>query len=243
LSASDSTSKTCLRCKRDLPLAAFSRHKSRPDGLQAYCKECYLAANRVIRARHVARETIAVPETKLCPYCGVVKAAAEFYKDKGQPTGLYVNCKVCHRALTDAWKATHPEAVKRTARASYGRNRVKRIQEAKDYWYTNHERCKARARAYKLANRTQATALQRNRDARKTGNGGTHTAEDIQAQYERQGGKCFYCHQKLDKYHVDHAIPLVLGGSNGPENLVVACPECNMEKGAKHPMDFCGRLL
>jgi 5-methylcytosine-specific restriction endonuclease McrA len=35
----------------------------------------------------------------------------------------------------------------------------------------------------------------------------------------------------------------VLGGSNGPENIVIACPHCNQSKNAKHPMDFCGRLL
>lgn len=75
-------------------------------------------------------------------------------------------------------------------------------------------------------------------------NGGTHTAKDVAAQYERQQGKCFYCDQEVgDRYHVDHVVPLLLGGSNGPENLVIACPECNIRKSAKHPMDFCGRLL
>ena len=43
-------------------------------------------------------------------------------------------------------------------------------------------------------------------------------------------------------YHVDHVIPLILGGSNGPENLVIACPRCNLSKGAKMPHEFSERL-
>lgn len=32
--------KLCPRCKRILPLDSFSKNSSRPDGLQAYCKDC-----------------------------------------------------------------------------------------------------------------------------------------------------------------------------------------------------------
>ena len=84
----------------------------------------------------------------------------------------------------------------------------------------------------------------RNRKARKVANGGTHTAQDVRDQYDRQKGKCFYCHIKVgDRYHVDHVVPLMLGGSDGPENLVIACVPCNAKKSYKHPMDFAGILL
>jgi 5-methylcytosine-specific restriction endonuclease McrA len=79
---------------------------------------------------------------------------------------------------------------------------------------------------------------------------GTHTAEDIAAQYERQRGKCYWRHANQDcwvtledGYHVDHVTPLILGGGNGPENLVIACPRCNHRKNAKHPMDFAGQMF
>jgi 5-methylcytosine-specific restriction endonuclease McrA len=65
----------------------------------------------------------------------------------------------------------------------------------------------------------------------------------VRDQYGRQRGRCYYCHEKVgDSYHVDHVIPLALGGGNGPENLVIACPRCNLTKYAKHPMDFAGVL-
>ena len=37
------------------------------------------------------------------------------------------------------------------------------------------------------------------------------------------------------KYHVDHRMPLSLGGSNYPDNLQLLCPTCNLSKSATHP--------
>jgi len=34
-------------------------------------------------------------------------------------------------------------------------------------------------------------------------------------------------------YHVDHKIPLALGGTNDLDNLTIACPPCNLSKGIK----------
>jgi 5-methylcytosine-specific restriction endonuclease McrA len=44
-------------------------------------------------------------------------------------------------------------------------------------------------------------------------------------------------------YHVDHRVPLSRGDSNDISNIVLACPHCNLSKGAKLPEDFAGRLL
>lgn len=44
--------KTCYKCKRALPLSAFFKDRSRPDGLSYICRECRCAANR---ARYVQR--------------------------------------------------------------------------------------------------------------------------------------------------------------------------------------------
>ena len=37
-------------------------------------------------------------------------------------------------------------------------------------------------------------------------------------------------------------IPLAKGGSNGPENIVIACAPCNLKKNAKLPHEFSDRL-
>lgn len=86
--------------------------------------------------------------------------------------------------------------------------------------------------------------LYQNRHAKALRNGGSHTKKDIEAQYARQGGTCFYCGAAVGgKFHVDHVVPISRGGSDGPENLVIACPLCNRRKGAKHPAEFAGIMF
>jgi 5-methylcytosine-specific restriction endonuclease McrA len=101
-------------------------------------------------------------------------------------------------------------------------------------------------RAWRKANPIRAALQSRNKRARKRNAEGSHTHDDIQKQYEYQKGKCYYCQVRVgDKFHVDHVIPLSRGGSNGPENIVIACPHCNLSKHARMPHEWIqgGRLL
>ncbi len=45
--------------------------------------------------------------------------------------------------------------------------------------------------------------------------------------------RCSYCGvtAKETKLHVDHIIPLALGGDNRMDNLTAACCQCNLGKG------------
>ena len=43
-------------------------------------------------------------------------------------------------------------------------------------------------------------------------------------------------------FELDHIISLKQRGSNTPENLAVACPECNRQKGQKHPARFAAEI-
>lgn len=40
-----------------------------------------------------------------------------------------------------------------------------------------------------------------------------------------------------EEIHLDHVIPLARGGVHGPENIKVACADCNIAKGASLPDD------
>lgn len=46
-------------------------------------------------------------------------------------------------------------------------------------------------------------------------------------------GCCSYCQREVgaESLTPDHVIPLSRGGSNTPDNIVAACPECNVRKG------------
>jgi len=53
---------------------------------------------------------------------------------------------------------------------------------------------------------------------------------------ERAGDRCEYCrlHQDdspLAVLHVEHIVPRAHGGSSNPDNLALACIDCNLHKG------------
>ena len=50
---------------------------------------------------------------------------------------------------------------------------------------------------------------------------------------KRDGFRCTYCGLRADDgavLHVDHIIPVALGGTDDPENLTTSCDECNLGK-------------
>lgn len=69
--------------------------------------------------------------------------------------------------------------------------------------------------------------------------------------YDRDGCACVYCGRKVRSgrgtngsraAHLDHVLPVALGGSNAPSNLVTACKGCNDRKGASPVKVFVATL-
>ena len=71
---------------------------------------------------------------------------------------------------------------------------------------------------------------------------GRYTAEDIAAIISEQDGCCYYCGRAISRdrkeRHVDHMTPVSRGGTNWPDNIVVACADCNLRKGALTADEF-----
>lgn len=69
---------------------------------------------------------------------------------------------------------------------------------------------------------------------------GHHTIEQWIARIEFYGWQCVYCWQPLTSKTIqkDHRIPLFIGGTEWPSNLVPACKSCNSSKGHKKPSEF-----
>ena len=64
---------------------------------------------------------------------------------------------------------------------------------------------------------------------------------------ERAQGRCEYCHSRQDDtfftLHIEHVIAKQHGGSDRPENLCIACRECNFSKGPNVAGYMGGRLV
>lgn len=50
------------------------------------------------------------------------------------------------------------------------------------------------------------------------------------AELKKEYDGCWYCDGKFKGYHLDHIIPRSKGGSDGIENMALACCYCNMAK-------------
>lgn len=51
--------------------------------------------------------------------------------------------------------------------------------------------------------------------------------------------KCVYCGIDISKErHVDHIVPIALGGKNTDDNVQLTCPKCNIDKSNTHPLAY-----
>lgn len=147
------------------------------------------------------------------------------------------------------WQAEHPEELRQATAKYYDKHREEQRQKNAKYRAENKEKERRRVSQWNAEHREEYRAHRRNRHARKRNALGKHTANDVLAQYKCQHGKCYYCGKKAERddqpYHVDHVIPLSRGGSNGPENIVIACYKCNLSKNDKLPSEWIdgGKLL
>ena len=112
----------------------------------------------------------------------------------------------------------------------------KRRPKAIEYYAKNRERLLAKGKEYYLNNKEKFEL----KDALRRCRGGS---KSIKVGYKDrllvlQKGKCACCKTKLDKYHVDHIVPVSKGGPHEFTNLQLLCPTCNLNKHAKDPVDF-----
>lgn len=94
----------------------------------------------------------------------------------------------------------------------------------------------AGTKKYRAENPHKVREFSQKRAGRKTGRLPRGT---VARQGELQGWRCFVCDVDiLQRYHMDHWMPLALNGKHEPQNIRLLCPTCNVRKGAKHPDRF-----
>lgn len=81
------------------------------------------------------------------------------------------------------------------------------------------------------------------RDAIRDSDEPAYSASDVAWLRKIQNDTCYYCGVSiLTNAQVEHLESLAKGGSNGFRNIMLACPSCNVAKGALSEVQFWRRL-
>lgn len=118
-------------------------------------------------------------------------------------------------------------------------NRVKILAKGREWVKNNPEKVKRSRERWKSANPDILKRQSQNRRARKRSVGGTLSKDISEKLFKLQKGKCACCGKPLgNNYHMDHIMPLALGGANEDWNIQLLTQRCNNQKYTKHPIDF-----
>lgn len=148
-------------------------------------------------------------------------------------------CKVCDRAFSAKWAAANPDK-RKAAAARYRAADPDKVRKSNAKWKAAYpEKVKEINAAWRAKNPEACRIHVQNRNARKRENGGKLSTGLAEKLYKLQRGKCPCCKQPLgDDYHLDHIVPLALGGVHEDWNMQLLRAVCNMQKHKKHPVRF-----
>lgn len=135
--------------------------------------------------------------------------------------------------------------------AEYNRNRYatdpefrERKNEAGKIWSKNNPD-KVRDKSLRWVRRNPEKVRMANQERRvhREITQGRSAGVDLGKLFRENLGFCPYCSKCLfEGYHLDHILPISLGGGNEEANLQCICASCNLKKGAKHPDDWHGEI-
>lgn len=155
---------------------------------------------------------------------------------------------------TKKWRENNPGKYTEYFREYAEKNNEKLKKYRDEFFKINKEVIRARASKWLKENREKANETKRayrklhpedhrrdkhNRKAKERNNGGTLSKGISKRLYELQKGLCPCCFLPLgDDYHIDHILPLALGGTNTDNNIQLLRAGCNLKKNATHPVDY-----
>lgn len=222
-------SKPCTKCGVQKSGSDFAKQAASKDGLKSACKACNALVGDVYRGSNLVKIT------------ANNAAWREANPEKA-------------RASRTAWKKANPERVSANKAESYKANAGKIATAAAASYRADPEVFKRRSADWRAANRAKVQAINaaycaanpdkrksnhQKRRARKIEAGGKLSQGLASKLFQLQRGKCPCCGLPLgDDYHLDHKMPLALGGTNADDNMQLLRKLCNHQKGGLHPVEF-----
>lgn len=175
-----------------------------------------------------------------------VKASAKEWK-KANPEKVKQGAKVYRDAtkeemkiLQAAWIAKNPEKRRAISKRHYDKYSEEKRENSRN-WYANNRDLAKRVRdRYRSKPGYRAIDLNNQSKRRiRTSDGGRLSKNIVESLLSSQRGKCACCGLPLGRdFHIDHIMPLALGGKNIDSNVQLLRSTCNLRKHAKHPVDY-----
>jgi 5-methylcytosine-specific restriction endonuclease McrA len=144
------------------------------------------------------------------------------------------------REYQAAWLDANRER-KRETDAAWARANPDNVRQRVAAWRkANPDRARAATEKWQKANPEAVRIHSHTRRARTEKNGGKLSRNITKLLMSEQAGKCACClvDLSISGHHLDHFMPLALGGTNTDDNIQLLCKPCNSGKGAKHPLDW-----
>lgn len=149
-----------------------------------------------------------------------------------------------------AWKKAYEKSRERTPEYKAYKKARAQTPEYKAYQKTYNESFRQtltyktyeKARAQAPERKVKKRIYDRKRESRKKFLPCTFTIADWYHAVNHFKHSCAYCGEFSQDLHQEHFIPVVKGGCYTPDNIVPACPKCNMRKSTKAAREFLNEI-
>ena len=176
------------------------------------------------------------PGYKRCGHCHLYKKLYMFNKNKGASNNCTGNCKECQKETSK--KSYDANKGSTDHKAYYEANREKKLAHSQVYYSANKEKVLTGQKKYHQTSKGKK-AMKGSHAKRKylmNKNAGIPWTEELIIDRDKEGGDrpiCVLCDKPVmfDRdIHMEHLIPIVIGGPNCFTNVGVAHALCNLQK-------------
>lgn len=221
--------KVCSKCFIEKPTTEFYKIKDGLYGVRGDCKPCVSAKQKVYNKDNA--EAIASCKKSIYDANPEEKRARNklYYQENSEVIKVRARKHRCDN---------YEQTIERQ-RAYYQKNKELLNSKKRLYRQENKEHVKNIEREWREINKDKVREMKRRYKHKRRSAEGSLTMGIADRLYAIQKGKCVCCGVSIkDGYHMDHIMPLALGGTNTDNNIQLLSPSCNNKKSAKHPIDY-----
>lgn len=232
-------SKVCTKCGKEKPQSCFHKDKKKKDGLRPACTAC----NAVVRKSNPKNKEYAAAyyaaNTEKASKLAAQRRRENPEKFRQRGASYYLKNKEKINARSIEWGKKNPDK-RKIASAEWRQRNLVDLRKREAEWRRNNlDKARAKCAAWEKKNPELVRVIKQNRRARIAQSQGKLSKGLVEKLFKLQKGRCACCKLPLnDDYHLDHIMPLALGGTNTDDNIQLLRSLCNQRKHAKHPVDY-----